>query len=223
MATKKQPAVAAIIPVEGEVLPNLDVSKAGGTLITVHNAGIGEITEGYRALTGGRTDEQLAGYAATIDGNSEMKAFLKLCSSQRTSLDKAHKDAKAPFLNAGRIIDAKLKELKGQVTGMEDVIKAALTAYEDKEKAAAAAKQKELDDELARLREENAKLRGAVEEAGILTPFIEKQLSTTVRGSAAVRAVRGLFGDGYDDVATDENGVNYVLELVLRRKEQQEV
>lgn len=207
---------------QGEVLPSLDVNKAGGSIIAVHNSGIGELLDAYKALTTERDTEELTVYAGTIDGNAEMKAFLKLGSSLRSAMDRAHKDAKAPFLVATRHLDTTLKEYKEAVVSLEAPVKAAILAYEDREKAAAAAKQAALEDELARLRAENAALKGKMEEEGVVPLFEERRVVVTVRGRDAFQAAKQLFGDAYDEVKTDANGVNYVLEVVLQRKEIQD-
>lgn len=213
----------AVPPVEGELLPNLNLDKATGMIATVQLSGIGEIEQSYLDITEGRGKELMAGYAGTIDGNAAMKAFLKQCSTLRSALDRAHKEAKAPFLEATRAIDARLKECKEAVTSREEVVKLAIKTYEDKEAAEAAAAQATLEQENAKLREELAKYQKVTEDAGLTTPFIDRQVCITIQGRELSAGARALFGDSYAEVKTDENGVNYVLEVVLRRKEIQEI
>lgn len=203
----------AVAPQEGELLVDMNVGTAVGHIITPYNAGIDEIREQSLIISDGNMVE----YAATIDGNKHMKTFLKQCSTLRSALDRAHKDAKAPFLEATRAIDGKLRELKGAVESLESPVKTALADYDNKQ--AALAKQAQ-DARVAELEAEVAKLRGRLEEENVIPPFEDRQAVVVVRGRESAQAARVLFGDsGYDEVKTDERGVNYILEVVLRRKE----
>lgn len=214
---KKQKTEVALAPVEGQVLPNMDVDLALGRLITVSVAGIGDVVAKHTQLM---AVPDLVAMAGTIEGNAELKAFIKTCSGLRTALDRAHKDAKAPFWDACKALDGKLKECKAGVESMEAPVKQALLDYENKQAQAAADAQAA---RLAELEAENAKLRGRLEEENVIPPFKDKSVTVAVRGRDASNAARTLFGDAYDEVKTDEHGVNYVLEVVLRRKEIQEV
>lgn len=54
--------------------------------------------------------------------------------------------------------------------------------------------------------------------------MVNKEVVMVVRGRAISQAARSIFTDDiYDEVKTDENGVAYTLEVVLRRKEVQDV
>lgn len=214
----------AVPPVEGELLPNMNLDKATGMIATAQLSGIGEIEQSYLAITKEHSSkEAMALYAGTIEGNAALKALLKKCSTLRSALDRAHKEAKAPFLEATRAIDARLKECKEAVTSKEEVVKLAIKTYEDKEAAEAAAAQAMLEQENAKLREELAKYQKVTEDAGLTTPFIDRQVCITIQGRELSAGARALFGDSYAEVKTDENGVNYVLEVVLRRKEIQDI
>lgn len=216
MPAKKKTDVATV-PVEGEVLPNMDIGVALGRITTVALRASDELAAGYNALA---RKPDLPLYAGTIEGNAEVKAFLKLCSSTRSQLDAAHKDAKAPYLAATRELDAGLKAAKDTVLQMENPIKKALADYEQKQQKLAAEAQAA---RLAELEAENAKLRQHLETADVIPPFEDRRVSVIVRGRDASQAARALFGDAYDEVKTDERGVNYVLEVVLQRKEIQDV
>lgn len=223
MTAKKQSTEVAIPPVEGVLIRELNVDKATGVITTAQQSGIGELEQSYLALTKDATPEALALMAATIEGNAAMKGFLKQCSTLRSAIDRAHKEAKGPFLDATRALDAKLKEMKLPIEEREAVVKQAIKTFEDSEAAEAAAKQRELEARLAEAEAELAKYKQVTEEAGVTHPFIDRSVVVTVRGKPAYEAAVSLFGDAYDEVKTDENGVNYVLEVVLRRKEIQEV
>lgn len=213
----KQKTEVALAPVEGQVLPNMNVDLALGRLVTVSSTGIGDVVAKHTQLM---AVPDLVAMAGAIEGNAELKAFIKTCSGLRTALDRAHKDAKAPFWDACKALDAKLKECKAGVESMEAPVKQALLDYENKQAKAAADAQAA---RLAELEAENAKLRGRLEEENVIPPFKDKSVVVAVRGRDASNAARTLFGDAYDEVKTDEHGVNYVLEVVLRRKEIQEV
>jgi rhodanese-related sulfurtransferase len=219
MAPRKRVESTEVVvpPAEGTVLPNMDLNLAVGRIITTNTSGIAEVAAKHAQL---EKLPDLVAYAGTIDGNADLKAYLKTCSSLRTSLDKAHKDAKAPFWAACKALDEKLKEFKGSVEGLEAPAKKALLDYDNKQAKLAADAQAA---RLAELEAENAKLRQHLEKAEVIPPFEDKRLTVIVRGRESSQAARTLFGDGYDEVKTDERGVNYVLEVVLQRKEIQDV
>lgn len=209
-----QEQLPAVAPQEGELLVNMNVGTAVGRIITAGQAGIAEIEQAHTALI---KHPDLVEYAGTIEGNAALKGYIKQCTSLRSALDRAHKDAKAPFLEATRALDAKLKECKEAVLLMEAPAKQALADYDNKQ--AALAKQAQ-DARVAELEAEVAALRGRLEEENVIPPFEDKQIVITVRGRQPSQDARNLFGDdAYDEVKTDERGVNYTLEVVLRRKE----
>ena len=219
MAPKKKPesTEVAVPTVEGEVLPDMSLGVALGRITTVVMRASDELTAGYNALAR-RPD--LPQYIGTIEGNAEVKAYLKMCTSTRSQLDAVHKDAKAPYLKATKELDAGLRAAKDTVLQMEHPIRQALLDYDNKQAKLAADAQAA---RLAELEAENAKLRGHLEKSDVIPPFEERRVIVVVRGREASQAVRVLFGDTYDEVKTDERGVNYVLEVVLQRKEIQDV
>lgn len=211
------PLDPADIPKEGELLVNMNVGTAVGRIITASQAGIADIEEWHTALV---KQPDLVEYAGTIEGNAALKAYNKQCTSLRSAIDRAHKDAKAPFLEATRALDAKLKECKEAVLLLEAPAKQALADYDKKQEKLAADAQAA---RLAELEAENAKLRQHLEKQDVIPPFEDRKVSLLVRGREAAQAARVLFGDSYDEVKTDERGVNYVLEVTLQRKEIQDV
>lgn len=215
---KAEGTEVAVPPVDGELLVNMNVGTAVGRIITAGQAGIAEIEQQHTALV---KHPDLVEYAGTIEGNAALKAYIKQCTSLRSALDRAHKDAKAPFLEATRALDTKLKECKEAVLILESPAKQALADYDKKQEKLAADAQAA---RLAELEAENAKLRQHLEKQDVIPPFEDRQVVVTVRGREASKAARSLFGDSaYDEVKTDERGVNYVLEVILRRKEIQDV
>lgn len=212
----KLPLDPADVPKEGELLVNMNVGTAVGRIITVNQTGIADIKEAFDSLP----STTLAMYASTIDGNAHIKAIIKQCSGLRSALTRAHKDAKAPFWDACKTLDAKLKELNEEVLKYETPLKEGLAAYDNNQAKAAADAQAA---RLAELEAENAKLRQHLEKQDVIPPFEDRKVSLLVRGREAAQAARALFGDSYDEVKTDERGVNYVLEVTLQRKEIQDV
>lgn len=218
MATKKKVEVPAVVDgtSEGTLIPSYNIDKAVGNIVVVTTRALPQIAEEFKALP---TD--LVAYAATIKGNAALKAFVKQCSSTRSALTAAHKEAKAPWLEATRKLDAALKAETEKVTELESKVQAALKAEADavlkREQEAQAAR-------LAELEAENAKLRQVLEKENVIPPMVNKEVVMVVRGRAISQAARSIFTDDiYDEVKTDENGVAYTLEVVLRRKEVQDV
>lgn len=206
----------AVLP--GDILPSLDQEKAMGTIGVVLHTGIGEVAKSWEVFLD-KTPEQLVTLVSTIKGQALAKQHIKECSSLRSALDRAHKDAKAPFLNIGRQLDSLLKTAKEQVLEYEAPIKAAIATYEGQQAAAAAKAQAT---KLAELEAENAKMKALLEKAEVIPEFEAAQVVRTIQGRDAYTAAKQLFGDAYNEVKTDANGTNYLLEVVLRRKEVQD-
>lgn len=200
-------------PIEGDVLPHMELGRALAQITTPLD--LQALRAEYQALP-----SDLGAAAQTIEGSKQLKAFAKECAGIRTKLAAAHKDAKAPWLAATRALDGRLKELTAQVQELEAPVKRAIDEEAGREAKllaeANAAKLRELE-------AENAELRGRLEEENVIPPFKDKSVVVVVRGRDASNAARTLFGDAYDEVKTDEHGVNYVLEVVLRRMEIQDV
>jgi hypothetical protein len=108
-----------------------------------------------------QTDAALAGLrekysevpdAETKDGYALVKAGCKELTTLRTSIDKARKEIKQPYLEAGRIIDAEAKRITEALVELETPMKAAKKLVDDREK-------REKEERLARLREKIAGIR----------------------------------------------------------------
>lgn len=212
MAPRKSTAVIPE-PITGTVLQAMDLGKALGSITTAGGM-LPQLCETAAAFPSDKAE--LEAMATTIKGSTQLKAFAKECSSLRTALTKAHKEAKGPWLDATRQLDARLKELTEAVRVVEDPIKAALDAESAKAAKALAEAQAA---KLAELEAENAKLRTKLEDAAVIPPMEEKQVVVCIRGREASQAARTLFTDDvYDELKLDAQGTPYVLEVVLRRK-----
>jgi hypothetical protein len=211
---KKVESTDVTVPAQsGELLPAMDLSKSLGSITNAGTALITQIVDEYATLP---TGDKLTALAATIKGNEQLKAFTKQCSSLRTSLTNAHKDAKAPWLDATRKLDARLKELTEQVKKVEDPVKAALQAESDK---AAKLLADANNARLAELEAENAALKAKMVQENVMPLMEDKQVVVVIRGRESSKAARLLFTDGvYDELKTDAQGTPYTLEVVLRRK-----
>lgn len=218
MAPRKQADVPAVVEpqTEGTLIPSYNIDKAVGNIMVVGTRSLPDIAKEYADLP---TD--LVAGASSIKGNAAMKAFVKLCSSTRTALTKAHKEAKGPWLDATRKLDATLKEEVAKVSKYEDAVAAALKAED------AAVAKREADANAARLAEleaENAALKEKLVQEQVMPLMEAKEVVMVVRGREIAKAARAIFTDDiYDEVKTDADGVAYTLEVVLRRKEIQDV
>lgn len=215
MTTKKKTESTAVAMQDqsGELLPAMDLGKALGSISTAGTSLLAQLEEEFKALP---TGAELEALATTIKGNEQLKALKKQCSSLRTALTSAHKDAKAPWLDATRKLDARLKELTEQVKKVEDPVAAALQAEADKAAKlladANAAK-------LAELEVENAALKAKLVQENVMPLMEAKQVVVVIRGRESSKAARALFTDDvYDELKTDAQGTPYTLEVVLRRK-----
>lgn len=201
-------------PIEGEVLPHMELGRALSQISTPLD--LQALRAEYQALP-----SDLGAAAQTIEGNKQLKAFVKECSGIRNKLTAAHKDAKAPWWAACKALDGKLKELTAVVQELEAPAKRALDEEAGREAKllaeANAAKLRELE-------AENQRLRELATQHDVPTASLEeKEVVLTIRGRDSARLARELFTDEvYVDLKQGEDGTPYVLELVLRRKEIQE-
>lgn len=123
------------------ILKNVDLDK-GTVEVTEYsttNAALAMLREKYAAVPDANTKE---GYDFIKDGIKELTTL-------RTSLEAARKREKAPYLQAGQIIDAEAKRITEELVKLESPMKAA---------------KKEVDDRLERERQERiARLQSKVD------------------------------------------------------------
>lgn len=156
-----------------------------------------------------------------VEGKTEMAALKKLCTSTRTKITEAYKAAVAPALAYQKAAKAKETELLNRVKAYEVPFDKAAEKLKNEEAAAAAQAQEDKDAEIARLRAELAARDAAdgVEQA----KFEEKNLQVTITSKEQLTALGKVFGTAaVKGIKHDDDGVPYVLECVLRRKEIQE-
>jgi chromosome segregation ATPase len=113
------------------ILQNVDLEK-GTVEVTEYsatNAALAMLREKYATVPDANTDE---GYVFIKDGIKELTTL-------RTSLEAARQREKAPYLQAGKIIDAEAKRITEELVKLESPMKAA---------------KKEVDDRLERERQE---------------------------------------------------------------------
>jgi len=72
--------------------------------------------------------------ANTKEGYEQIKAGLKEVVSYRTSLEKKRKEIKQPYLDAGKLIDSEAKRITAQLLQLENPMKEAKQAVDDREK-----------------------------------------------------------------------------------------
>lgn len=122
------------------ILQNVDLDK-GTVEVTEYNttnAALAQLREKYLTIPDANTDE---GYAF-------IKGGIKELTSLRTALEEARKREKAPYLQAGQIIDAEAKRITEELVKLETPMKTA---------------KKEVDDRLERERQERiARLQAKV-------------------------------------------------------------
>lgn len=103
-----------------------DVNLENGTVnIAVFNktdAALAALREKYLVIPDANTDE---GYAFVKDGLKELTGL-------RTGLESVRKEVKAPYLQAGKIIDAEAQRITAALVALEDPMKAAKKEVDDR-------------------------------------------------------------------------------------------
>ncbi|ASZ72200.1 TPA: hypothetical protein ACWX81_000693 [Pseudomonas aeruginosa] len=106
------------------ILKNVDLDN-GTVEVTEYsatNAALAQLRVKYAEVPDANTEE---GYAFIKDGIKEL-------TSLRTSLEAARKREKAPYLQAGQIIDAEAKRITAELAALEDPMKAAKKVVDDR-------------------------------------------------------------------------------------------
>ena len=183
--------------------------------------GLKELQERYAPLVS-LSDKELDAKVLLTDGLKEVKDAKKELTSIRTSIGAAHKAAKAPILEAGKALDAEKKRLEGEVKKLEDPLANALTRLKQaEEKAAAEAQAKKTAD----LEKQLAEAKALLDANGIgEVAFEEKAVDITITSKVQLTALEKIIGkDNVKALKFGEDGTPYVLGLLVRRKEVQEV
>ncbi|EMO0332514.1 hypothetical protein [Pseudomonas aeruginosa] len=106
------------------ILKNVDLEN--GTVEVAEynatNAALAKLREKYATLPD----------ANTADGYEFIKAGIKELTTLRTSLEAARKREKAPYIEAGQIIDAEAKRITAALVTLEDPMKAAKKEVDDR-------------------------------------------------------------------------------------------
>ena len=90
--------------------------------------------------------------ASSQEAYEEVKAGVKELTGYRTSLEAKRKEIKQPYLDAGKVIDSKAKEITAALVELEDPMKAAKKLVDDRKK-------REEEERLARLDKRVAEIR----------------------------------------------------------------
>lgn len=180
-------------------------------------AGLAALDDKYTHLIE-LNEAELDAKCALVDGLAEVKAAKKELTTVRTSIGKAHKEAKAPILEASRALDGKKKELEGEIKKREQPLKDALDRL--KSKTEAEAKQAQ-DRRIKELEAQLAEANGALAANGIAeATFVEKQIDITITNKAQLTALGKIIGeDNVKALKFDEDGNGYTLGVLVRRKE----
>lgn len=113
---------------------NLDSGTVNVAEYSKTDAALAELKQKYSTLPDVNTED---GYALVKAGIKELTGF-------RTSLEEARKRVKAPYLQAGSIIDAEAKRITAELVALEDPMKAAKKEVDDR-------KERERQERIARL------------------------------------------------------------------------
>lgn len=105
---------------------NIETGKVEVAEYSKADAAIAELRQRYSDISAVDPD--------TPEGYAELKAGIKEVSSYRTALESKRKEIKAPFLEAGRVIDAEAKRITAALLDLEDPMKAKKKERDEREK-----------------------------------------------------------------------------------------
>lgn len=131
---------------------DLDAGKVQVAVFTQTDAALAELRERYNPDT--LPDPN------TSEGYEFVRAGAKELTSYRTKLDKERQRIKAPYLEAGRIIDAEAKRITGELRQLEEPIKAAKKEVDDREKREKEARLARLAEKVNAIRDYPSRARG---------------------------------------------------------------
>lgn len=95
---------------------------------------VAEFTQTDAALADLRVKYSVIPDADTTDGYEFVKAGCKELTGLRTAIETRRKEIKAPYIQAGQIIDAEAKRITAAIVELEDPLKTAKKLVDDKEK-----------------------------------------------------------------------------------------
>lgn len=178
--------------------------------------GLAELEERF-----GWDDEKLDQMLVHVEEQEVVKGAKKTLTALRTELEATKKDAKKPYLDAGRAIENKYKEVLARVKAVEAPIDAAIArrkkADDDAAKAAQAKKDKEKD---ARIAELEAQLKAAGQTVEAPPEFEAKEVTLSLATAKQVKAAKDLFtAKVVNELLIDGNGQAYELKVTVTRSE----
>lgn len=171
------------------------------------------------------TPEKLDEMLVHVDEQEVVKGAKKKLTETRTAIVAAHKEAKAPYLEMGRIIDGLRTTLTNEIIAIEAPLDEAMARRKKKEEDEAKAAQKAKD--LA-AQSETDRLRQMLLDAGIdpdadapkPAGFEEAQVTFTASTKVHNDAIKKLVGaKEFRKLVIDKNGTAYVLEVTVKRSE----
>lgn len=162
-------------------------------------------------------EEKLDAMLAHVDEQEVVKGAKKTLTSTRTALTKAKNDAKKPYLDAGKVIEAKFKEIAKRIADIEAPIDAAIKRRKDADDNAAK------DAQAERIAELEAQLEAqseALKENDVkVAEFEEKQVTLTLTDKH-YPILRELLGrKAFKELQYDADGNSYTLQVTVRRSE----
>lgn len=168
-------------------------------------------------------DEKLDSMLAHVDEQAVVKGAKTKCTNMRTAITKAHKDAKAPYLHMGKLIDGIKNECIKLVQEIEQPIDSAVARRKEQEEKQAkieqAKKDAEANAELARMREMLI-ANGIDPDAEQPAQFEEKTITLSASEKYHIDGLKKLLGTKlFRQMVVDGNGTAYNLEVTVRRSE----
>ncbi|MFG1559536.1 hypothetical protein ABMA68_16315 [Halobacteriovorax sp. FRX-2] len=178
--------------------------------------GLAELEERF-----GWDDEKLDSMLVHVEEQEVVKGAKKTLTSLRTDLENVKKEAKKPYLDAGKAIEDKYKEVLARVKKIEAPIDAAIArrkkADDDAAKAAQAKKDAEKD---ARIAELEAQLKAAGQDIAAPPEFEPKEVVLSLATAKQVKAAKELFtAKVINDLLIDSEGQAYELKVTVSRSE----
>lgn len=169
--------------------------------------------------------EKLEAMLSHVDEQAVVKGAKTKCTNMRTAITKAHKEAKSPYLQMGKLIDGIKNECNKLVQEIELPIDTAVAKRKQEEEQQAkleqAKKDAEANAEVARMREMLV-ANGIDPDAAENQPaqFEEKAITITVGDAAQLASIKKLLGVKlFRSMVVDAKGTAYNLEVTVKRSE----
>lgn len=201
---------------------NVEEGKVEVEVFNKTEAALSELRKKYDVIPDATTEE---GYTFVKEGVKELTTY-------RTSLDAERKRIKAPYLEAGRIIDAEAKRITEELVKLEDPLKAAKKEVDDREKRLKEERLRRLNQRIQEIRDfvtnargkDSATIAGMIEQVDAIDTsqdFFELSKEAAEARAKTLEQLEEIFSDRLEHEAAKRQAEEQAAEMRRRERAQE--